>query len=103
MASTIEQVQHHEDPLTISLYAVKAPESKRQYPRRFKMFLYYLNLKGTIIEQADQFLMQAKANPQSAQDNLMQFIVYQNQRVSRGEIFTSLFLIIIELQNSSVK
>lgn len=89
--------------MTIFLYAVKAPESMRQYPRRFKMFLDYPNLKGTIIEQDDQFLMQAKGNPQWAQNNLMQFIVYQNQRVSRGEISTSLLLIIIELQNSSVK
>ena len=75
--------------MIIFLYALKAPESKRQYPRRFKMFLDYLNLKGTIQEQAKQFLVKARANPQWAQDNLIQFIDYQNKRVSHGEISPS--------------
>jgi hypothetical protein len=84
--SVIEEQQDH---LSIFLYALKAPESKRQYPRRFKMFLDYLNLKGTIKEQAKQFLAKARTNPQWAQDNLIQFIDYQNKRVSRGEISSS--------------
>ena len=53
------------------------------------MFLDYLNLKGTIQEQAKQFLSKARTNPQWAQDNLIQFIAYQNKRVSRGEISPS--------------
>src|SRR5919112_2974534 len=53
------------------------------------MFLDYLNLKGTIKEQAKQFLAKARTNPQWAQDNLIQFIAYQNERVSRGEISPS--------------
>jgi hypothetical protein len=85
--SVIEE--QHQDPMTIFLYALKAPESKRQYPRRFKMFLDYLSLKGTIQEQAKQFLINARANPQWAQDNLIHFIAYQNERVSRGEISPS--------------
>jgi len=68
------------------LYALKAPESKRQYPRRFKMFLDFLKLQGTIEEQAMEFLTKARQNPQGAQDNLIQFIAYQNKRVIRGEI-----------------
>jgi hypothetical protein len=87
--SVIEEEKHHQDPMTLFLYALKAPESKRQYPRRFKMFLDYLNLKITIQEQAKQFLINARANPQWAQDKLMQFIAYQNQRVSLGEISPS--------------
>jgi hypothetical protein len=67
--------------MIIFLYALKAPESKRQYPRRFKMFLDYLNLKGTIQEQAKQFLVKARTNLQWwAQDNFMQFIAFQIQR-----------------------
>jgi hypothetical protein len=34
------------DPMAVFLYAVKSPESKRQYPRRFKMFLDFLDLGG---------------------------------------------------------
>jgi hypothetical protein len=85
--SVIEE--QHQDPLSIFLYALKAPESKRQYPRRFKMFMDYLNLKGTIQEQAKQFLAKARTNPQWAQDNLIQFIAYQNKRVNQGEISSS--------------
>jgi hypothetical protein len=82
-------IEEQQEPLSIFLYALKAPESKRQYPRRFKMFLDYLNLKGTIKEQAKQFLAKARTNPQWAQDNLIHFIAYQNERVSRGEISPS--------------
>jgi hypothetical protein len=53
------------------------------------MFLDYLNLKGTIQEQAKQFLVKTRTNLQWAQDNLIQFIAYQNERVGRGEISPS--------------
>jgi hypothetical protein len=65
------------------------------------MFLDYL--KGTIQEQAKQFLAKARANPHWAQDNLIQFITYQNKRVNRGEISHLLYQIIIELQSCFVK
>jgi hypothetical protein len=34
------------DPMTNFMYALKAKESKRQYPHKFKMFLDYLKLEG---------------------------------------------------------
>lgn len=43
------------DPVAVFLYAVKSPESKRQYPRRFKMFLDFLGFGGTLGEQAKDF------------------------------------------------
>lgn len=64
-----------EDPMAVFLYAVKSPESKRQYPRRFKMFLDFLGLKGGLEDQAKDFLNKAKANPEWAQNNLIQFKV----------------------------
>jgi hypothetical protein len=36
------------DPMTVFMYALKAAESRRQYPRRFKMFLDYLKLEGAL-------------------------------------------------------
>ena len=51
-----------QDPMSIFfifLYALKAPESRRQYPRRFKMFLDFLKLLGTIEQQAMEFLKKA--------------------------------------------
>jgi hypothetical protein len=37
-----------ENPLQMFLYALRAPESKRQYPRRLKVFLDYLADKGEL-------------------------------------------------------
>jgi hypothetical protein len=78
-----------QDPMSTFLYALKAPESRRQYPRRFKIFLDFLKLEGTIEEQAIEFLTKARQKPQWAQDNLMRFIAFQIQRAMRKEIAES--------------
>jgi hypothetical protein len=77
------------DPMAVFLYAVKSPESKRQYPRRFKMFLDFLGLAGSLKEQAEEFLKNAKLDPEWVQNNLIQFISYHNDRAKRGEISVS--------------
>ena len=77
------------DPIAVFLYAVKSPESKRQYPRRFKMFLDFLGFSGALDDQAREFLRNAKANPKWVQDNLIQFISYQNERAKCGKISVS--------------
>jgi len=45
--------------MEVFTYALKAPESKRQYPRRFKPFLDFLRLEGTLNEQARQILVES--------------------------------------------
>ena len=35
--------------MTIFMYALKAADLRRQYPRRFKIFLDYLKLEGPMI------------------------------------------------------
>ena len=77
------------DPMAVFLYAVKSPESKRQYPRRFKMFLDFLGFGGALDCQAREFLRNAKANPKWVQDNLIQFISYQNERAKCEKISVS--------------
>jgi hypothetical protein len=59
------KVKTQTDPMTNFMYALKAKESKRQYPRRFKMFLDYLKLDGitTISEQAKLFLINTENDP----------------------------------------
>ena len=78
-----------QDPISNLLYALKSSESKRQDPRRFKMFLDYLKHEGSLEEQAKQFLIKARQDPQWVQDNLRDFNVFQIVRVSRGEIAES--------------
>jgi hypothetical protein len=69
--------QEEENPMTIFMYALKAPESRRQYPQRFKMFLDYLKLEGALEKQARQFLSKARNNPQWAEEIFMRFIGFQ--------------------------
>jgi hypothetical protein len=38
-------------PYSRFIYALNAPESKRQYPTRFQVFLDFLKLDGLIIEE----------------------------------------------------
>ncbi len=35
------------NPITNFLFALKAPETKRQYPRRLEVFLDFLNMQGS--------------------------------------------------------
>ena len=74
------------DPMAVFVYALKAPESKRQYPRRFKMFLDYLQIPGNLDEQAKEFVLRAKKNSSWVQDSFMRFVIYQIERAKRGEI-----------------
>lgn len=75
-----------EDPFSNFLYALRTPETKRQYPRRFKVFLDYLGLEGNLQNQAKEFLAKIKSNPEWAQNCLMHFISFQKKRVELGEI-----------------
>src|SRR6188472_187110 len=78
-----------QDPISNLLYALKSSESKRQYPRRFKMFLDFLKLEGSLEDRAKQFLIKTRQDPQWVQDNLRNFIAFQIERVRRGEIAES--------------
>jgi hypothetical protein len=71
------------------MYALKAPESRRQYPRRFKIFLDYLGLKGSLEEQVQEFYMRAIENHQWVEEVLMSFIGYEKERSKKGEISVS--------------
>ena len=74
------------DPLQNFLYALKAPDSKRQYPRRLEYFFDYLGLQGNLKEKCLAFYSQAKTDTRWTQFQLMQYIDYQKLRVEKGEI-----------------
>jgi integrase len=79
--------EEYQDPLSVFMYALKAPETKRQWPRRLKVFLDFLKLDCTTMEEkAKQFMIKARMNPGWAQDNLMKFIAFQIERARRNEI-----------------
>lgn len=86
--SVLEQERDY-DPMQVFTYALKASESQRQYPRRFKPFLDFLKLEGSLEEQGKQFWLKAKENPKWAEDSLMQFVRFEMERATSGEISPS--------------
>jgi integrase len=88
MTSLTQEYEQY-DPMVSFTYGLKSAESRRQYPRRFKVFLDFLNLKGDLSNQAKEFWLTAKDNPRWAEENLMKFITAQNERADTGEISPS--------------
>jgi hypothetical protein len=62
-ANKVDVVEYDDDPMSVFLYALRAPESRRQYPQRLKVFLDYVQFKGPINQQARKFLVRAETNP----------------------------------------
>ena len=58
--STVQEQSEEYNPIEHFIYGLKAPESRRQYPRRLKVFLDFLNLEGSANEQAKSFWSKAK-------------------------------------------
>ena len=74
-------------------YALNAPESKRQYPKRFKVFLDYLDLdlgNSSIEERINKFYYDyiIKKGNKWLENELLKFFRLQNERAERNEIST---------------
>lgn len=72
------------------MYVLRAPETKRQYPRRLQVFLDYLNIHGLTIEEKSNIFYEL-ANEKGRnwlESELMRFFAYQNQRAENKEIST---------------
>lgn len=83
-----EQVSN--GPYNRFLYALKAPESKRQYPKRLEVFLHFINIDGlNLQEKLYNLYNKARSDTEWFQDSLIDFIVFQKERASRGEIADS--------------
>jgi hypothetical protein len=71
--------------MTAFRYGLRAPDTKRQYPRRFQYFLNFLQFPGTLEEQAKQFTLKARENSNWAQESLMSFIEFQRPCIKLEE------------------
>ena len=81
----------HGDPYDSFLYALKAPETKRQYPKRLKVVFDYLvslnELKETKLEnQCKEVFSKTLQNPSWLTSCLMRFIIFQKERIQRKGI-----------------
>jgi hypothetical protein len=80
-----------ENPLQMFMYALKAPESKRQYPKRLKVFLDFLTYKNELFHsdlenQCKEFMIKSQIDSKWANSQLIHFVQYQKERVYKGEI-----------------
>jgi integrase len=71
-------------------YALNAPESQRQYPRRFQKFLNFLQINEPTIEEKVNILYSLieKNGTKWLEVELLKFFRIQNQRAERNEIST---------------
>jgi hypothetical protein len=75
------------NPLSQFLYALKAPETKRQWPNRLKVVFDFLGLVGNLDEQTKNFMALCKdGSTVPVQDRIIEFISYQVQRAQKGEM-----------------
>ncbi len=72
------------------IYALRAPESKRQYPKRLQIFLDYLKINGlTIEEKSNLFYRQIEERGRNwLESELIKFFTFQNKRAENKEIST---------------
>jgi hypothetical protein len=85
LQSIVEKKEEKEitlqSPIYSFMYSLKSSEAKRQYPKRLKMLFDFLDLSGSLEEQAQSFLDKARQNIQWAQDSIMIFLDFHKQRV----------------------
>jgi hypothetical protein len=62
------------NPLTVFEYALKSPESKRQYPKRLKVFLDFLKIDGDLEKQTMTFVATAKNEAKWARVNFVRLL-----------------------------
>ena len=79
------------DAYSIFELALRAPETRRQWPRRFDVFLTFLELDGLDVKERVNQLYDLihKESNEWLQNQLLEFIDHQKERVTKGEISES--------------
>lgn len=83
------KLEYEVNPITNFLFALNAPETKRQYPKRLEVFFDFLGLNGTFENKALTFYEIAFKDPKWLSYKLVEFTQYQKERVQRNEIVES--------------
>jgi hypothetical protein len=82
-----KRITQQQNPLYPFMYALKSSEARRQYPKRLKMLFDYLELSGSLEQQAIEFLDNAKQKGiHWAQESIMIFLDFHKERVRRKEL-----------------
>jgi hypothetical protein len=86
---SIGKLEYDVNPITNFLIALKAPETKRQYPKRLEVFLDFLGYQGKFEDKVKIFYQNAVTDSKWLSCKLVEFIQYQKERVQRNEIVES--------------
>lgn len=81
-----------DNPLTLFLSMLNAPESKRQYPKRLQVFFNFLGLEGDVEAQSKIFVKMFKNDNdenRTLQKQLIRFAGCQKERVINNELSAS--------------
>jgi hypothetical protein len=78
-----EKDDAYADPVSNFLIALKAPETKRQYPRRLEVFFDFLKLEGSFESKALDFYQHALKNPRWLTFQLVKFLQFQKGRAAK--------------------
>ena len=84
-----QQIESNEsNPWTLYLYAMKPPVTRDKYQKRLGKLFDFLGLEGRTIEEKSRVFveMARKDNSNWTFNNILQFIQFQNNRVSQKEI-----------------
>jgi len=76
----------YDDPLQDFMYALKAPETRRQYPKRLKMFMDFAQIEGDLKQQAKTFKEKIQKDPDWFKVSLIRFFEYQKERARKNDI-----------------
>lgn len=76
------------NPIERFLIALKAPETRRQYPKRLEFFFDFLQLQGSFEEKTISFYRIIKGQKEGdwLTNQLLKFLRYQKDRVTKKEI-----------------
>ncbi len=86
------QEDDYDDPLQHFSYALRAPETKRQYPKRLKMFMDYVQIEGGLKQQAKILKEKIKNDPEWLKISLIRVFEYQKERARKNDIaFSTVF------------
>jgi integrase len=78
--------EYYDDPLQHFTYALRAPETKRQYPKRLKMFMDFVKIEGDLKQQSKTLKEKIKEEPEWFKVSLIRFFEYQKERARKNDI-----------------
>lgn len=79
------QEDDYDDPLQHFSYALRVPETKRQYPKRLKMFMDFVHIEGDLKQQAKTLKVKITKDPDGLK-YLIRFFEYQKERSRKNDI-----------------